>query len=91
MDNATMRTANTKVAIDLLKRTFLNILQEAKEKGQPLLSPSDISEKLGISQLHDHGLTKYILSMLHIEKLVECVFEGNRRKYKICPPTNSVI
>ena len=83
MDNNTMRTANAQTAIDLLKQTFLNVLHDAKVKGQPLLSPSEISKQLGISQVADNGLSKSILSMLESDNLVECVFSSNQSKYKL--------
>ena len=84
MDNTTMRTANTQTAIELLKQTFLNVLHDAKDKGQPLLSPSEISKQLGITQeRHEHGLSSSILSMLESDKLVECVLSSNRSKYKL--------
>ncbi len=83
MDNTTMRNANTQLAIELLKQTVLNVLQESEEQGQPLLSPSEISKQLDITQANDNGISRAVLSLLRDEKLVECVLSSNRTKYKI--------
>ena len=82
MDNTTMRSANAQTAIELLKQTFLNVLQEAKDNGEPLLSTSEITKRLDITTKHDNAIAKAILSTLQDEKLVECILSGIT-KYKL--------
>lgn len=78
-----MRTANTQLAIEILKQTVLNVLQESKDQGQPLLSPLEISKKLNISQIRDNSLSRAILLILQSEHLVESVLISNQTKFKL--------